>query len=82
MNVFGVLLGYLLPVIFIDSYTEGQKLDPEQRQHYKDQVFKMMLFVAIASSIITVLTFVSFREKPKARLCGGKAQNTQEIEGS
>ena len=66
MNVFGVLLGYLLPVLFVDSYTEGEALTEAQRNSYKHQVFNMFLAVAITSIIITILTIFTFRERPGA----------------
>ena len=68
MNVFGVLLGYLFPIIFVDSYTDGDPLNEAQIKSYKHQIYKMLLTVAIIAIVITALTIFTFRERPGAKI--------------
>lgn len=35
MNVFGVLLGFACPMIFIDNYTAGSPLTEAQKSDYE-----------------------------------------------
>ena len=64
MNVFGVLLGFLLPMIFIDPYEKDQKLNDEEKDSFRGQIFNMMLASALFSTVITLLILFTFREKP------------------
>ena len=35
MNVFGVLLGFLMPMIFVDDYSSGAMLTEAQKSSYE-----------------------------------------------
>ena len=36
MNLFGVLVGFLLPMIFIDDYEEGDHLTKQQEADFRN----------------------------------------------
>jgi len=76
MNVFGVLLGYLLPFFFVDSYTEGDVITDAQRESYKNQVFYMFLTVAIFALTVATLAIFTFRERPGALLWSSASEKT------
>ena len=55
--------------IFVDSYNGVEDLETQEAQDkYKQQMFNMLLAVAIFSTLITVLVILTFPEKPGAKL--------------
>ena len=68
MNVFGNFLGYLLPGIFINSYSDISQLNDDTRPVYEKQVFNMMLAISIFATVVAILIILTFREKPGAPL--------------
>ena len=78
----GILIGFFLPDIFVDKYTEGQDLTPEMRQHYKDQMFNMMLASAVFSTLVWIGVIVTFREHPGAPIFKKKIVKNESLIGS
>ena len=68
MNVFGNFLGYLLPGIFINSYSNKSQLNDDTRPTYEKQVFNMMLAISIFATVVAILIILSFRERPGSPL--------------
>ena len=64
MNLFGVLVGFLLPMIFIDDYEEGDHLTKQQEADFRNQIFSMMIVSAAFSTVITLFVLFSFRDRP------------------
>ena len=72
MNIFGIFIGFLLPSIFLDSYSEGQVLTDAMKDNYKQQMFNMMTFSASFALIIMIFVIISFRECPGVPLFSTK----------
>lgn len=71
MNVFGVLVGFLLPGIFMDEYDgDGPITDPAERKKYEDEFFDMLLAVSIFSTVVCLLVLFTFKERKDAPLFG------------
>ena len=64
MNILGVVLALLTPLIFIDNYKEGETLTDAMKEKYKSQVFFMFLAVAIIAVIFLIIAILTFRERP------------------
>ena len=64
MNVFGVLLGFLLPMLFIGDYAEGEELNEGQKDEFRNQIFNMMIASSAFATVITLLVLFTFRERP------------------
>ena len=64
MNIFGIFAGFLLPMFFVDKYEADEILTDEKKALYKSQMFNLMLFPAIFSTVITLVVLFFFREKP------------------
>ena len=69
-NVAGVIVGFLLPILFVDSYSDGDELTPEKKDSYKKQVFNMYLTLAAIAVTVTILTLFTFRERPGKPIFG------------
>ena len=80
MNVFGVLLGFLLPMIFIDPYEKDQKLNDEEKDSFRSQIFNMMLASALFSTVITLLVLFTFRDKPGVPIWSTKVSHQEDQE--
>jgi hypothetical protein len=63
-NVLGVVLGFLLPGLFVSEYN-GEELTPEQTDEYVNEIFHMQLTLAIAGGVVCLLCIFLFEEKPK-----------------
>ena len=63
-NSVGIMIGYLLPALFIDEYDDDSVLTEKNRPIYRQQVFNMMIYTAVFSTIIMVLVLFTFRDKP------------------
>ena len=72
MNVSGVIVGYLMPILFVDNYTEGDDLTPDKKDSYKKQVFNMLITVAAIALTLTFLAILTFRERPGVPIFGTK----------
>ena len=70
MNILGIFVGFLLPGLFVDEYSEDVVLDEENRATYRSQMFKMLMFVSLISSVICVAVLTTFRDRPGAKICG------------
>ena len=68
MNILGIFIGFLFPSIFLDPYTDGTVLTPQQRETYERQMFYMMMASAIFATVVAVAVLVSFRERPGAAI--------------
>ena len=64
MNILGVVIGFIMPVWFIDDYTNDVVLTKARREEYKKQVFYLFLSVAIFSVLLTIVALLAFRERP------------------
>ena len=73
-NILGIMTGYLLPIIFVDNYSQGSPLS----DFYKSQIFNMLLTVSIFATVIALLVIVSFRSKPDAQFKEVEGVETQE----
>ena len=70
MNVTGVLVGFILPTIFVDSYDGEELTDQSVKDKYEQQMFNMLLATSIFGTVITILVFFTFRETSGAPLFG------------
>lgn len=68
MNIFGILLGFLLPSFFVNGYDGKKDLTEENKSMYEQQLFNLLLFSAIMASVIAAAVIFTFREKPGAPL--------------
>ena len=73
-NILGIMTGYLLPIIFVDNYSQGSPLSDS----YKSQIFNMLIAVSIFATFIALLVIVSFRSKPDAQFKEVGGVETQE----
>ena len=64
LNILGVVIGYIMPVWFIDDYTNDVVLTKERREKYEKQVFYLFLSVAVYAVILTIVALLAFRERP------------------
>ena len=69
-NISGIALGFLLPGLFINSYSENDILDDSNRPVYKQQILNMLVAVSIFATVACVLVIFTFREKPGMPLWG------------
>ena len=67
-NVSGIVVGFLLPMIFINEYDDISDLTPTSKPKYEKQIFNMMIFMAGFTSLILILVIFTFREKPRGDL--------------
>lgn len=74
MNILGIFVGFLLPGIFVDEYSEDVILTDENRVTFKKQMFNMLMFVSVISTVIAIAVLTTFREKPGAKICGNQSQ--------
>lgn len=65
MNVAGVVLGFLVPKIFVSPYAGQGFSSADEKANYKQQVFNMQLMIAIVASITAVLCVIFFESVPK-----------------
>ena len=71
MNVAGVLLGFILPNVFVDDYDSNKGFSSEsEKEKYKQQLFNMLLASSIFGTVITLLVLFTFKEKAGASLFG------------
>ena len=63
-NSVGIMIGYLLPALFIDEYDDDSVLTDKNRPIYRQQVFNMLISMAVFSTVIMVLVLFTFRDKP------------------
>ena len=70
MNVAGVLIGFILPSVFVDSYDGEELTDQSVKDRYEKQMYNMLLASSIFGTVITVLVFLTFRETAGAPLFG------------
>lgn len=70
MNILGIFIGFLLPRIFVDEYSEDVVLNADNRATFKSQMFNMLMFVSVISTVISIAVLTTFREKPGALICG------------
>jgi MFS family permease len=66
-NIFGVLLGFAFPAIFISNYNVSNVYTEKQLDGYRNQVRNMQLCVAAMASLFALLCIFFFEEKPKQR---------------
>ena len=63
-NILGVTIGFALPSLFVDKYTEGEDLSDEVKIKYRYQVWTMMTtFAAFALFSFLQIAFI-FKERP------------------
>ena len=77
MNIFGILLGFLLPSFFVNGYNGKEDLTDEKKSMYEQQLFNLLLFSAIVASVIAVANIFTFREKPGAPLW--KSEESEQV---
>ena len=70
MNVAGVLIGFILPSVFVDSYDGEELTDQSVKDKYEQQMFNMLLASSCFGTVITILVFLTFRETVGAPLFG------------
>ena len=63
-NLLGVGLGFYVPKLFIDEYSDHKKYTHHQKQNFSDQIRTMCIGISIVASVIAVLVIVTFKEKP------------------
>ena len=81
MNIFGIFIGYLLPALFVDEYSEDVVLTPERRDSHKQQIFTLQLVISLIATVILLGVIFGFRERPGMPICGKKEQDERiEIE--
>ena len=82
MNVAGVLIGFILPSVFVDSYDGEELTDQSVKDKYEQQMFNMLLASSIFGTVITILVFLTFRETSGAPLFGKSTGRGTAIEGA
>jgi len=75
MNIFGIFVGYLLPALFVDEYSEDVVLTPERRESYKQQIFTLQLVISLIATAILLGVLLCFRERPGMPICGKKEED-------
>mmetsp|Transcript_15158 Transcript_15158/g.20571 ORF Transcript_15158/g.20571 Transcript_15158/m.20571 type:complete len:102 (+) Transcript_15158:558-863(+) len=78
MNVFGVLLGFLLPILIIGDYTEGEELTEAEKDDYKGKMFTMMITTALFSTVVFLLVLFTFRDKPGVPIWSTKTSESHQ----
>ena len=63
-NLLGVGLGFYVPKLFIDEYSDHEVYTDDQKQRFSDQIRTMCIWISIVASVIAVLVIVTFKEKP------------------
>jgi hypothetical protein len=58
-NIFGVALGCFVPSIFFED--DDVNLPDEAKKH----CFKMNLYLTIIATVILILSFILFKDKPE-----------------
>ena len=81
MNVAGVLIGFILPSVFVDNYNDEELTDKTVIDRYEKQMFNMLLASSIFGTVITILVFFTFKETVGAPLFGKRTGRASAFDG-
>ena len=76
-NLFGAIMGFVLPSIFVSTYDANISYSDEEKKNFEDQIFNMLLTIAIFSTVALVLVITTFREKPPTPASLSKGETSQ-----